>query len=75
MVKRYLTLIFFVVCDILSVVLSLGVSLTLTGESFYNIQNRLIGLSYLLLVFSVVVFFYLFIKYCNNTNKSYYCYY
>ena len=41
MVKRYLTLMFFVVCDVLSVILSLGVSLTLNGESFYNIDNIL----------------------------------
>lgn len=60
MVKRYLTLMFFVVCDVLSVILSLGVSLTLNGESFYNSQNGIIELSYLILVFSVVILFYLF---------------
>ena len=54
MVKRYLTLMFFVVCDVLSVIFSLGISLVLNGESFFNSLNGIIELSYLILVFSVV---------------------
>lgn len=60
MVKRYLTLMFFIVCDVISVILSLGISLILNGESFFNSDSGIIELSYLVLPFSVLIIFYLF---------------
>ena len=60
MIKRYLTLLFFVVCDFISAVLSLVFSLLIAGKPILNTQSGIVELSYLILPFSVIIVFYLF---------------
>lgn len=57
MVKRYLTLLFFVVCDFISVVISFGIALFIEGQP---ILDRRSFISYFILAGTLIIVFYLF---------------
>ena len=57
MVKRYLTLLFFLVCDFISVVISFGIALFIEGQP---ILDRRSFISYFILAGTLIIVFYLF---------------
>lgn len=60
MIKRHLTLAFFLVCDIISAVLSLGISLAITQNSIFGSLFGMVGFSYIIFTASLLIIFYLF---------------
>ena len=60
MVKRYLTLLFFLVCDFISVAASLAISLLIAGRPVFNTESGIVELSYLILPIVVIIIFYIF---------------
>lgn len=60
MIKRHLTLVFFMVCDIISAVLSLGISLIITGNKFWDHIFGVCGFAYIIFSSSILLTFYIF---------------
>ncbi len=60
MVKRYLTLLFFLVCDFISVAASLAISLLIAGRPVFNTESGIVELTYLILPIVVIIIFYIF---------------
>ncbi len=59
MIKRYLKLMLFLLCDFISALLSVCFSLLLCGESAFNFGSTLTLLAYTVLPFTVLIVFYL----------------
>ena len=60
MIKRHLTLACFLVCDIISAVLSLGISLAVTKNTIFDNFLSMVGFSYMIFSAAILVVFYLF---------------
>lgn len=60
MIKRHLTLVIFMVCDIISAVLSLGISLIITGNDFWGHILGIYGFAYIIFSASILLTFYIF---------------
>lgn len=60
MIKRHLTLAIFVVCDFISAVLSLGISLAITKNEVFGKLFGMTGFSYLIFTIALFMVFYIF---------------